>query len=75
MVDRQRDGGKERFKEMRTNTVEEKKKINGWTDRWIGSWLEQREVRATIGSRGAEMKRDEEKRRSEQKSPELFFRQ
>lgn len=60
LLSRQR---KEGFKEMRTNMVEEKKKINGWTDRWIECWLEQREVRAVIGSRGKEMKREEEANR------------
>lgn len=46
---RQRDGWKEGFKEMRTNMLGEKKKINGWMDRWMRSWLEQREVRRVIG--------------------------
>lgn len=49
MADRQRGGWREGFKEMRTNMLEEKKKINGWMDRWMERWQEQREVRAVIG--------------------------
>lgn len=45
---------------------EEKKKINGWTDRWMDGWLEQREVRAAIGRDEREMKREEEKNRTEE---------
>lgn len=52
--------------------LEEKKKINGWIDRWMKSWLEQREVRAAIGREERKLK---EKKKAEQKSPELFFRQ
>lgn len=49
VADRQRGGWKEGYKEMRTNMFAEKKKINGWMDRWMESWPEQREVRAAIG--------------------------
>lgn len=52
--------------------LEEKKKINGWMDRWTESWLEQREVRAAIGREERKLKG---KKKAEQNSPELFFSQ